>query len=241
MYCERSSVKVDCGRVFFGCPSHAVSRSQTWIPRVFLALQKHHARRPRRSRKLPNVRQDQGRHGFRHLDPPMVNFQDQQNNEKLTVNPNNNNSSSPALQRPGSTGDLEAARSPIRGISPSIILAQHRAESIPGSVTSLPVQGIDSAPTHRRRRNRRRRNQQHPNIGQDGTPGHVTSGGNDMVPQPRRANSLPTNPAARHSDGVPAGQPFDWLKNLDTLLVPKKKIVQRPNVAQCFGEIYRWG
>jgi hypothetical protein len=171
----------------------------------------------------------------------MVNFQDQQNNEKLTVNPNHNNSSSPAILRSGSAGDLEAARSPIRGLGPPLTLANHRAESIPGSVTSLPVTGIDSAPTHRRRRNRRRRNQQPLNFGPDGTAGPVTHSGNGVVPQPRRANSLPVNPAARNAEGVPPGQPFDWLKNLDTLLVPTKKIVQRPNITQCFGEIYRRG
>jgi hypothetical protein len=166
----------------------------------------------------------------------MVNFQDQQNDEKLTVNQNLNNSRSAGFLKPSPARDLEAATSPSRTLSPPIILAQHRRESIPGSVTSLPVQGIDSAPTHRRRRNRRRRNQQPINIGQNGAP--VAPNGTPVIPQPRRANSLPANPT--RADGVPPppGQPFDWLKNLDTLLVPKKKIVQRPSVTQCFGEIY---
>ena len=161
----------------------------------------------------------------------MVNFQDQATDEKLTVNIKQQNNSSPAL-RTTPPSDLEAARSfPNRGLSPPIILAQHRAESIPGSVTSLPVTGIDSAPTHRRRRNRRRRGNQQP-IG-NGAPNGTT-----IAPAaPRRANSLPANPRTGTSEAIPNGQPFDWLKNLDTLLVPQKKIVQRPNLTQCFGEI----
>lgn len=160
----------------------------------------------------------------------MVNFQDQGNDEKLTVNIKYHNNSSPGLAS-RSPGDLEAARS--SSLSPPIILAQHRAESIPASTTSLPVTGIDSAPTHRRRRNRRRRGQQQ----QTGNGGPQTSNGDRTVP--RRANSLPANPRTVTADPIPPpGQPFDWLKNLDTLLVPQKKIVQRPNLTQCFGEIF---
>lgn len=143
----------------------------------------------------------------------------------------NGNLASPGL-RNSSAPDLEAARSRERPSSSSPLSLRappgifHPNGSLPASVTSLPVQGIEDAPTHRRRRNRRRRNQQ--------ASGQATAAGG-LEPLPRRANSMPINPALR-SD-VPA-QPFDWLKGLDTLLTPQKKIVARPNLTQCFSEYY---
>lgn len=171
----------------------------------------------------------------------MVNFQDQAQNEKLTINIKQPNNSSPALSSPVH-GDLEAARSGNnRNLSPPIILAQHRAESIPGSVTSLPVTGIEPAPTHRRRRNRRRRNNQQQQTGNGGAQAGIGDGTVASGP-PRRANSLPARTAPTETNPAPPGQPFDWLKNLDTLLVPQKKIVQRPNLTQCFVNTikYSW-
>jgi len=172
----------------------------------------------------------------------MVNFQTRQENEKLTTNTDNNNPSSLTVPIPNSGGDLEAARSPSNGLVLPAIIAPHRADSIPASVTSLPVQGIEPAPTHRRRRNRRRRGH-HQGLNAVETGDHFSPPNNSMAiaPLPRRANSLPVNPASRNAEGLPAGQPFDWLKNLDTLLVPTKKIVQKPNLTQCFGKGFcRW-
>lgn len=157
----------------------------------------------------------------------MVEFGNAEINEKHVIG--NGNSSTPALV-PSSVTDLEAARSRARPSSSSPLSLNsrpglfHPNGSVPASVTSLPVQGIEAAPTHRRRRNRRRRNGQA--SAQNGTAGateHIS----------RRANSMPANTVQRSE--APA-QPFDWLKGLDTLLTPQKKIVLRPNLTKCFSK-----
>ncbi|PVG01865.1 calcium/proton exchanger [Serendipita vermifera] len=160
--------------------------------------------------------------------------------EKQSSKPKNN--SSPALVTT-QNHDLEAARttnasavprlattSPTltRGLSPPVIF--HPNGSVPASVTSLPVQGIEPAPTHRRRKNRRRRQQA---AGEAvGTPGAI-------IAAPRRANSLPA-PAMPKAEGAGTNPPFEW--KLDNLLVPQKKIVQRPTLTQCFVNTvkYSW-
>jgi hypothetical protein len=90
-------------------------------------------------------------------------------------------------------------------------------------VTSLPVQGIEPAPTHRRRKRRRRQQAAGEAVG---TPGPVFAA-------PRRANSLPA--PAVPKEGAGTNPPFEW--KLDNLLVPQKKIVQRPSLTQCFGKL----
>lgn len=154
-------------------------------------------------------------------------------NEKQPIE-NANHSPTAALSL--STPDLEAARSSARAsattspalsrhLAPPTVLHPHG--SAPASVTSLPVNGIESAPTHRRRRNRRRRQQALEQTGQSGL----------VVPvPPRRANSLPAHPVSTAQP--PAAQPVDWLqtfKNLDTLLQPAKKLAVEPTLTQSFS------
>ncbi|KAG8815875.1 hypothetical protein FRC17_000564, partial [Serendipita sp. 399] len=140
----------------------------------------------------------------------------------------------PVLRVP-SLGDLEAGRDVARPstTSPTLMRSSlappgifHQTGSLPASTTSLPVQGIEPAPTHRRRRNRRRRQQQAQQA-QNGPTGGVG------VPGPRRANSLPANPARPELEKLNT-QPIDWRKGWDTLLQPAKKINKRPTLTQCF-------
>lgn len=164
-------------------------------------------------------------------------------NEKIT--PPNSANALPKNTLPNLFVDLEAARrvSPTatRGAqsntSPVTIptgLFPPTATQPATSVTSLPVQGIEDAPTHRRRRNKRRRNHAHGpthhGLGTGGGSANAAGNRGLVVPTPRRANSMPANP----DDGnIP---PIDWNKGFATLLQPQKKIVAKPNFTQCFGK-----
>ncbi|KAG8834148.1 hypothetical protein FRC18_002525 [Serendipita sp. 400] len=165
------------------------------------------------------------------------------NDEKTENAPNLHLKTSLPIIRASSAVDLEAGRGVARPstTSPTLMRSSlappgifHRNGSAPASTTSLPVQGIEPAPTHRRRRNRRRRQQSQQ--AQNG----ASAGG--AVPRPRRANSLPANPARPELTHAPTGQPFDWRKGWDTLLQPTKKIVSRPTLTQCFVNTvkYSW-
>jgi hypothetical protein len=157
----------------------------------------------------------------------MVEFGNAGVNEKDVIG--HRNSSTPALVT-SSVTDLEAARSRTRPNSSGPLSLNsrpglfHPNGSAPASVTSLPVQGIEAAPTHRRRRNRRRRHEHA--LGQNGTPGTAEA-------ISRRANSMPVNPVQRGEAPV---QPLNWRKGFDTLLKPQKKIVVRPNLTKCFSK-----
>ncbi|KAG8848971.1 hypothetical protein FRB91_010361 [Serendipita sp. 411] len=165
------------------------------------------------------------------------------NDEKTENAPNLHLKTSLPIIRASSAVDLEAGRGVARPstTSPTLMRSSlappgifHRNGSAPASTTSLPVQGIEPAPTHRRCRNRRRRQQSQQ--AQNG----ASAGG--AVPRPRRANSLPANPARPELTHAPTGQPFDWRKGWDTLLQPTKKIVSRPTLTQCFVNTvkYSW-
>lgn len=158
------------------------------------------------------------------------------------------------ILRVSSSIDLEAGRdvprpsttSPTltRGLAPPGIFHTTNG-SIPASTTSLPVQGIEPAPTHRRRRNRRRRQQAAATAGATAAIVNASGPRQLVMEPPRRANSLPVGPVTRPELGhtqTQTAQPFDWLKNLDTLLIPKKKIASRPTLSQCFTNTlkYSW-
>lgn len=123
------------------------------------------------------------------------------------------NSPSPR-SRPSFSGDLERALARRASATSPALSRQFASSPIanhrPASVTSLPVQGIQDAPTHGRRRRRNNRQRQ------------------VQVPEgPRRANSLPVNAISL--------DPTTLADHWKTLVQPTKKLVGAPTLYQCFS------
>jgi hypothetical protein len=127
--------------------------------------------------------------------------------------------------------DLEANRPSstfARSPRPTVDVA---VNSAPVSTTSLPVTGLNSAPTHGRRRRRHK-----VRTLQSEDPQGATTAGREQ-PQPRRANSLPST-AVVHADSGPVPR-LAW----NTLLEPAKKIkAAQPSLRECIVNTikYSW-